>query len=177
MSVKLYPPTIGGIIPSFSIELGTKTEIGVPFSMNKAVYKDEISGFRLKIKSVITAKEVLSINTYRYNIEQGIAYFDLDIKDTAKLNIGQFYKFQLAYIGKDEEIGYYSTVGVAKCTGMMSAVISGLDIGSSNSHRYSYNGVFNHENDSTEKEYSYRFILFDSLGSIIKDSGEIIHLY
>ena len=48
---KLYPPTIGSSIPAFYQENGTAT-IVVPFSMNRAVSVSDISGFRIKIKTV-----------------------------------------------------------------------------------------------------------------------------
>jgi len=48
---KLYPPTINENIPAFYEENGT-VKITVPFSMNRAVLKDEINGFILKIKTV-----------------------------------------------------------------------------------------------------------------------------
>jgi len=35
--MKLYPPYIEGIIPSFSLVSGMGTVITVPFSMNRAV--------------------------------------------------------------------------------------------------------------------------------------------
>ena len=44
---KLYPPVIEGTIPAFN-----GTELTVPFSMNRSVSKDEISGFALKVKTV-----------------------------------------------------------------------------------------------------------------------------
>ena len=48
---KLYPPIIGSSIPAFYNDGGT-AEIAVPFSMNRAVSLNNISGFRLKIKTV-----------------------------------------------------------------------------------------------------------------------------
>jgi hypothetical protein len=44
---KLYPPIIEGILPAFY-----GTELSVPFSMNKAVGKNEYDGFSLKIKNI-----------------------------------------------------------------------------------------------------------------------------
>ena len=43
--MKLYPPYIEGIIPSFSLVSGMGTVITVPFSMNRAVSQNEISNF------------------------------------------------------------------------------------------------------------------------------------
>ena len=44
---KLYPPLIEGTIPAFK-----GNELIVPFSMNRAVGKNNIAGFSLKIKTV-----------------------------------------------------------------------------------------------------------------------------
>jgi hypothetical protein len=51
-----------------------------------------------------------------WNKEASIIKFDIPESLKVKLNIGQFYKLQLAYINTNEEIGYYSTIGVAKYT-------------------------------------------------------------
>ena len=47
MATKLYPPNIEGTIPAFS-----GTTMVVPFSLNRAVSKNEIAGFVIKIKTV-----------------------------------------------------------------------------------------------------------------------------
>mgnify|MGYP006967447462 CR=1 FL=1 len=53
---KLYPPYIEGTIPAFykttdSEGKGT-AQLTVPFSMNRAVSKWEVTGFRLKLKNI-----------------------------------------------------------------------------------------------------------------------------
>ena len=63
---KLYPPIIPGTLPAF---YGTVTNITVPFSMNKAVNTNEISGFSLKIK---TAYSNTLLGTLEYpKVENG----------------------------------------------------------------------------------------------------------
>jgi hypothetical protein len=32
------------------------------------------------------------------------------------MSVGEYYKLQLAYVGIDSVVGYYSTVGIAKYT-------------------------------------------------------------
>lgn len=79
-----------------------------------------------------------------------------------RFSVGQYYKFQLAYIGKDGIVGYYSTVGVAKYTTAPAIQISGLKFGRINSHNYFYTGVYSQKGgDTTEKLYSSRFRLYD----------------
>ena len=172
--MKLYPPYIEGIIPSFSLKSGTGTVITVPFSMNRAVGQTEISNFSLKVKNIISNEYILTLTADSYNYERNEVYFVLLPTQAAVFNIGQHYKIQLAYIDITGEIGYYSTVGVIKCTDEVSAKIEGLSVTQSNIHRYTYKGIYNHK-DSTEKEYQYQFIITDVYGNIIKDSGKQIH--
>jgi len=69
------------------------------------------------------------------------------------LNIGQFYKIQLAYIAAftpaEEEptpeecaqhVGYYSEVGISKFSWYPTVYIDGLDETSDNNHTYEYFG-------------------------------------
>lgn len=172
--MKLYPPYIEGIIPSFSLKSGSGTVITVPFSMNRAVGQTEISNFSLKVKNIISNEYILTVTADSYNYERNEVYFVLLPTQAAVFNVGQHYKVQLAYIDTTEEIGYYSTVGVIKCTDEVSAEIEGLSVNQSNIHRYTYKGIYNHK-DSTEKEYQYQFIITDAYGNIIKDSGKQIH--
>lgn len=173
---KLYPPSINGTIPAFCKD-GTVL-ITVPFSMNKAVSKSEITGFALKIKTVSgIVKGVVKTsqsNNSSYDVEENNkAIFDVSHLD---FSVGQYYKMQLAYIGTNGVVGYYSTVGVAKYTTMPSITIDGLNFGRINSHNYFYTGVYSQKNkDTTEKLYSTRFALYNSDKNIIQDSGEVLH--
>lgn len=174
---KLYPPNINGTIPAFCNDNGTVL-ITVPFSMNKAVSKSEVGGFALKIKTVSGvvkgAIKTTNSSTSSYNMEDDYsATFDVGFLD---FSVGQYYKFQLAYIGKDGIVGYYSTVGVAKYTTAPAIQISGLKFGRINSHNYFYTGVYSQKGgDTTEKLYSSRFRLYDYEKNVIQDTGEIIH--
>ena len=174
---KLYPPNINGTIPAFCNDNGTVL-ITVPFSMNKAVSKSEVGGFALKIKTVSGvvkgAIKTTNSNTSSYDMEEDYyATFDASFLD---FSVGQYYKFQLAYIGKDGIVGYYSTVGVAKYTTAPTIQISGLKFGRINSHNYFSPGVYSQKGgDTTEKLYSSRFRLYDYEKNIIQDTGEIIH--
>lgn len=190
---KLYPPNIGGTIPAF-YSVGATTKIVVPFSMNKAVGKSEVAGFSLKIKyvdgNVIDTFQVFrddlvidnsdggfNIERASYDLEKSLEVsFDVNSIRDIYLKEGQYYKIQLAYIGEDLEIGYYSTVGVIKYTKKPSVIIDNLDDGSVNSHSYSYTGVYSqHYADPTEKVYSSRFLLTDFNGAVIKDTGYLLH--
>ncbi len=182
---KLYPPNIEGTIPAFyqDVDSGT-TPLVVPFSMNRAVGKSEISGFALKVKYVdgtvidtfLTTTTDLTALSY-YDLENNmVAVFNVtSIADTI-LKIGQYYKIQIAYIGLDGVVGYYSTVGVVKYTERPKVYIEKLDENEINSHQYSYTGVYDQQNkDVTEKLYQYRFIVKDMDGNIIEDTEWKLH--
>jgi len=162
---KLYPPVIEGTIPAFY-----GTTLVVPFSMNRAVAKSDIKGFSLKIKTVQTNTFVKNLTSTNYTTSE-VTF------DTSDLNLipGQYYKLQLAYIFNDSysTIGYYSTVGVVKYYGEEGPKIyvDGLSSKNSNIFAGSYIGVFEHPDDPMEKVAQYRFVIQDSTGNVITDTG------
>ena len=98
---------------------------------------------------------------------------------TDKVKPGQFYKLQLAYIDNSESevVGYYSAVGVIKyASANMKIGIQGLDLSKINNFNHSFLGYYIHEDDPTERAYSYRFVIYDTNGDVIKDSGIKIHV-
>ena len=169
---KLYPPNIEGSIPAFY-----GTVLTVPFSMNRSVGRQEVSGIALKVKTIQS-------NSFLFETSGGIVQwggtnptvtFDL-AQYIGKLNAGQFYKIQIAYIDKSNVVGYYSTVGVVKYTDRPSITIDGLDTLKINNFNHSFVGTYTPgDNDPTEKEYSYRFVITDSANNIVEDSGTCIH--
>lgn len=92
------------------------------------------------------------------------------------MRVGQFYKFQIAYIGQDDKVGYFSTVGVGKYTSKPDIHINQLTDGIINTHQFHYIGFYSQENgDKTEQEYSYRFDIYDENDDIIATSGDQLH--
>ena len=182
MATKLYPPYIEGTIPAFCTSSGT-AQIVVPFSLNKAVSTVQIGGFVLKIKTVSSGTLIGTIK------QTDVRYFELDNDMSVrfivpeatrkKLIVGQYYKLQLAFVNKENnETGYYSTVGVIKYTTSPRVGIEGMDknTGSINNHQYTYVGTYSQKNgDITEKMYSSRFVITDSNGVEVSNSGEILH--
>jgi len=110
---KLYPPILNGVIPAFykrSKKTGDNNtwkiiEIAVPFAMNKMVLENNVLSMCLRLKTVQTNEVVYfgACGRNRFDLKQGIAYFDIYQDDTATENIadkiqeGLFYKAQLAY--------------------------------------------------------------------------------
>ena len=172
---KLYPPYINGTIPAFYYTKGAaKTSIAVPFTMNRAVAAGEVAGFALKIKTINgDVKDVLY--SYSANIVT-TSNASVTFSTSSTFLVGQYYKVQLAYIDSAGVIGYYSTVGIIKCTTKPVVQIEGLTFGQANTHNYSYTGTYSQRGgDVTEKMYSYRFVLYDAEDNIIADSGEKLH--
>lgn len=169
---KLYPPIIEGSIPAF---YGTK--LLVPFSMNTSVGQSQVKAIALKVKTVQSNTflfETIS-NNIAWEASSPYASFDLS-KYIEKLNAGQFYKIQIAYIDDDNNYGYFSTVGIIKYTQMPNVIIDNLDKNRINNFGHTYIGLYTPgPNDPTEREYSFRFIFTDENNNIISDSGVLLH--
>ena len=165
---KLPPPIIEGVIPA---SYGSR--IIIPYQMNRSVGKGEFIGFKLKIKTVQSNMEINTLVSYNFTDVE--VEFDLPVnangKPTLGLQVGQFYKVQLAYIYRnnngDKVEGYYSTISVMKYTAEPVLTIRNEGDGE-------YLGIYTTD-DPTEKVYSYSFELVDDKGKIITSTGELIH--
>ena len=94
MATRLYPPNLENTIPAF---YGTSIE--VPFSMNSTVSRDQIEGFMLQIKSLTSNSALINnIISSNFNIEKQKVKFILPQEQVNKLNVGQYYKLQIAYL-------------------------------------------------------------------------------
>lgn len=214
---KLYPPIIEGTLPAFYSEddnYGMVIHITIPFSMNRGVSSVQVGGFALKIKTAQSSTYLYTAqvtNPLSYEMEDSSwvtitlhDYIDEEKEIIQKLRIGQFYKFQLAYIQVDEReknkwlekyakgeitleeyhaeitklgtIGYYSTIGIAKYTTKPTIYVNDFQEGFINMHRYKYTGFYNQKDrDTTERVYQYRFDVYDSFNNIIATSGDQLH--
>ena len=102
--MKLYPPIIEGTIPAFCNQT-----IVVPFTMNKSVSEKEVKGFKLKIKTVQSGYQPFLTETIQM-IDCNTDTSEVSFLLPGTLNVGQFYKIQMAYVDTADLIGYYSTV-------------------------------------------------------------------
>ena len=172
---KLYPPYLEGTIPAFY-----GGSITVPFSMNRAVGKNEVKGFSLIIKTIQTSQQIgAEYSAFKYDLDKGTATFNLSSShegqlDSSKFAVGQSYKVQLAFKDNEGTIGYYSTVAIVKYTTEPEIKIKDLDKYMLNSHLYNYLGEYTTK-DITEKMYSCQFKVYDQNKKVIADTGEIIH--
>ena len=185
---KLYPPSIEGKLPAFA-----GNTLKIPIVMSRAVNMSEVSGMRAMIKTVQTATLKATLQgSLSYESTTGKYYAIFDLR-TFTPTLGQYYKIQVAYVDYNGEIGYYSTVGVAKYTSYPSVTIPSL---TNNFYGgYEYTGVYSQANatetrlaadgtlttvttlvrDGTEKIYQYCFELTDTNGKLIATSGWQLH--
>lgn len=175
---KLYPPYIEEKIPAQS-----GTVLKIPFRLNRAVSINQVDCVIARIKTVSTSTWKGTLP----DLNEGYTNFTFDSKtqnyyveipnETLGLNIGQYYKVQLAFYNKESGLGYYSSVGVFKYSAIPELYIEDLDKTNRNANKYSYIGVYNQQNgDITEKEYSYCFTLTDEkTGNLIASSGTKLH--
>ena len=182
VSQKLYPPIISSSIPAFYKENGgTSAKIDVPFSMSRAVDSSQVSGFALKIKTVQTNVELITLETVlniqSFIMNRVISFNWTDATSLNKVTTGQFLKVQLAYIDKSGNKGYFSTVSTVKCTERPDIYIEGLQNLPSNriaNFEQTYVGVCELK-DTSERPYSFNFYLYNSTNELIETSGWILH--
>lgn len=185
---KLYPPVIGSRIPAFYQDSDDNLVITVPFVNNRSVSYENISDIVLRIKTIQTdwvslvayyegdLKEAWNSGLVKYIIPKKKYQKEME---SWRVNVGQFYKIQLAYKDKDGDLGYYSSVGISKFSFYPEVSIEGLNKTEPSTHRYNYIGSYSQKYndrimDTTEKVYKYKFII-ESEGSIIKDTGWLLH--
>lgn len=170
---KLYPPYIESKLPAF-----TRTTLRVPFRLNRAVGANEVKYIAYQIKTVSTSTAKWSGSDVKMHYSPANKNYEVVINLPADNppSIGQYYKVQIACVNQSGQIGYYSDVGITKCTAEPEIYIEGLEDSNTNFNQYEYVGVYSQEGkDVTEKVYSYCFDLRDSFNQIVATSGTQIH--
>ena len=194
MANKLYPPQIEGALPAFYLDYDssntvvTGASIKIPFTQSSAVSNEEIGCFVLRFRTASTGSYLFSpIFTTNFNLGTKIVTFHLNSQQARQLNEGQYYKAQIAYchsvnidsydnvIGSD--IGYFSTVGIIKCTSRPKVSINNLTQSSVNYFQNEFIGLYDQSEckDQTEKVYSYEFIVYDENDDVYYTTGELLH--
>lgn len=110
MAVKLLPPVIEGKIPA-----QTGNSLKIPFQHSRGVGPGFYSHFVLKIKTSSTGQQLGLIKSENENQKDSIVIFNLQ-ETNIDLTPGQYYKVQLAYVNNENEVGYFSTIGIFKYT-------------------------------------------------------------
>lgn len=194
---KLYPPYIEGSLPAFCLDNEGTGVMPVPFAYNKAVSISEVKSVIGKFKTVQNDVLLGSVKGEIVTNSNGDSYANFTVKnkkisevkqdeegkdvlvsyDELTLNIGQYYKIQLAFIDNDDNEGYFSTVGVIKFTSLPEVTIDNLDLDIINNNQNEFIGKFeqNPGGDVTEKVYSSVFTILDSQDNIFYSTDEILH--
>lgn len=164
---RLYPPYIEG-----KIRAQSGTTLYIPFRLNSAVSKTDFNVITLKLKTVSSNIEKGTYTTKTFANNEAI-FTNID-----GLKPGQYYKAQLAFgCSADNNLGYYSSIGVFKYTNTILSGNSGnscIYIDDMNDyHKHKYVGIYRHE-DIPEKAYSYCFNIYEN-DKIVLTSGTQIH--
>lgn len=182
---KLYPPQLEGSLPAFvnTYDINNNnnflgTTLKIPFGLNRAVSVNSIKGIAIRIRTTSTNTFLVSdyIDT-QHDLETGNAIFLFD-KKKKLFNESQYYRVQIAFVDHNDNVGYYSTVGIIKCIAAPTASINGYTSGNINMFNDSFYGVYSQDTtygDSTEKAYSYIFNIYDMDGVLKLTSNENIH--
>ena len=153
---KLYPPHIEGSLPAFCGSV-----MRIPFEHSRAVSPDyDIQCFYYILKDIQQSKIIASsaVSKNNINVNADGTYELLCPVNSALVSVGTFYKCQLAYMGHDNQVGYYSDVGIIKYIQEPEVKLTGLSQMGPNTHQYHYQLWYNCK-DSTEKLYSTQFVI------------------
>jgi hypothetical protein len=141
--------------------------------MNKSVSRADFDQMSLMVKTTSSSTVLFSCTTTNLPVLKN-GYYEISFPIDGSLIEGQYYKAQIAYIGKDKVTGFYSNATVFKFTKEPTVTIKNLNTEQNNIHFYEYSGIYENE-DQSEKVYSYEFNLYDSLNKLIASSGEQLH--
>lgn len=174
---KLYPPYIDGSLPAAYLD-SEGWHFTITYAMNRAVAMSQTSGMKVFIKTLSSAPvEIIDVANAQ------ISNFKINCSLSSNiLNIGQYYKIQLAYVDTTGEVGYYSTVGIMKAIAKPKVSIA-LQLHSLNYYQGQFTGQYEipesigdiQVHDLSERVYSYKFNIYDSKGKLYTTSGELIH--
>lgn len=174
---KLYPPYIDGSLPAAYLD-SEGWHLTITYAMNRAVALAQTQGIRLLIKTIS------SETVYEQNIPNS-SIVDLSFKvvlQQSLLNVGQYYKVQLAYIDTNNLVGYYSTIGIMKAIAKPEVSLT-LEKHSINFFNGEFTGKYEipeaigniQIHDLSERVYSYQFNIYDAKGKLYATSGVQIH--
>lgn len=198
---RLYPPVTEEVLSAFCLSYDDNQQekigasIKIDFNLNRAVANSEISGMALRLRTISTNQYVITENlnantntgksegiALSYNLEEGTCLFSVTNECNSDamtlLKVGQFYKAQIAFIDLLGNIGYWSTVATIKCVAQPIAHIPNYTANDVNIFSNEIIGEYvqsTFTGDSSEKEYSYQFQLFDEEGTLIEDTGIKLH--
>lgn len=123
------------------------------------------------------------LGQYNYRIDNYVTEEKFKInnyyiyKDNKYILSEKFNENEKYYI-QEENVGFYSSIGVVKFTAIPSISIKGLNASSINLHSYDYVGEYEpNEKDILEKEITFKFDVYDNEGKLYYTSGKKVHNY
>ena len=150
--------------------------------MNKIVSLYEVYGFSVRIKDAETNTPfgTIASTEWTQTVENPSVTFELGSRTNkeslaSKLNVGRYYKLQLAYQDEAGNDGYYSTICIIKFTSEPSLSLLNMNRYMTNNDLVEYIGQYNNLGDTSEKAYQYKFTFRDVSGNVLETSGWIAH--
>jgi len=71
-----------------------------------------------------------------------VVNINLDAEEAAKINEGQYYKVQLAFIDAAGVVGYFSSIGVIKCVAKPTVSLANFNTYDTNQYNNEFVGVY-----------------------------------
>ena len=202
-NITIYPPIIDGILPAFIKNEKGEGQLIVPFTFNAATTQGDYTSAVIKVKTIQEDVVITQAETDTIDLNESWAVFDLTepVGDGNKtlgdfFEIGAHYKIQLA-LKNDVTIGWFSSVGVIKCTSQPKVTVFGgggesaveLDENYGNQNYPYFIGVYSQGDgsedtssyfyDTNERIYSSYFELYtkdeDNNKILVEKSEEVIH--
>lgn len=155
------------VIPAEIVRLEQEIKV---FQLELVRFENNISYLETMLRNLLN-NTISSIESIIQNNSISFCIFN-----PVDLVVGQHYKFQLAYLEKDtHEVGYYSTVGIAKYTTYPDISIAGLNENELNLYQLNFTGHYDQTGkDITEKVYNYQFNLYQN-NKLSLSSGWLLH--
>lgn len=185
MAAKLYPPQINGTLPAFWLNYDASnavvlnTVITIPYTDSATVNSGNIYGFCLRLRTASSGTYLFPpINSTSYDLNKHEVSFVIPANYAKLLNEGQYYKVQIAYINALDDLpGYFSTVGIIKCTSKPSVYMNNLSQDNINFFTNEFVGIYDQSKckDQTEKVYSYEFVVYNENNEVYYSTGEKLH--
>lgn len=165
-----YSPIIADTIPGF-----TTQSLIVPFTHNSMLLDAEVKGYSLRLQPYnnVSANNINQFITYDIDLNASQQHFEIE-----GVEVGQYYKIQIAYVDNNGIPGIYSSTSIGRCvvdaddTDNICQII-GLQQDILNLNTDSYVAMYTAPLVS-EPVYSYRFWLTEG-ANILQDTGEILH--
>ena len=185
MAAKLYPPQINSTLPAFWLNYDASnavvlnTVITIPYTDSATVNSGNIYGFCLRLRTASSGTYLFPpINSTSYDLNKHEVSFVIPANYAKLLNEGQYYKVQIAYINALDDLpGYFSTVGIIKCTSKPSVYMNNLSQDNINFFTNEFVGIYDQSKckDQTEKVYSYEFVVYNENNEVYYSTGEKLH--